>query len=56
MSDDLHQQLAQDDRAVDIAGFTYPEISRAERGAREFARRQLALHAPSNRTSPICGM
>ncbi|MET8381201.1 hypothetical protein [Streptomyces microflavus] len=33
MSDSLHQQLAEYDRAVGIAGSTYPEISRDERGA-----------------------
>lgn len=54
MSDDLHQQLADYDRAVGIAGSTYPEISRDERGARELAGRALALHAPSDRTSPTC--
>ncbi|NYS21455.1 hypothetical protein HFP43_35120 [Streptomyces sp. SJ1-7] len=33
MSEDLHQQLTAYDRAVSIAGSTYPEISRDERGA-----------------------
>jgi hypothetical protein len=54
MSDDLHQQLADYDWAVGIAGSTHPEISRDERGARELAARALALHAPSDRTSPTC--
>lgn len=54
MSEDLHQQLTAYERAVGIAGSTYPEISRDERGSRELAGRQLARHAPSNRTSPTC--
>ncbi|GGS81546.1 hypothetical protein [Streptomyces badius] len=54
MSDDLSRQLVEYDRAVDIAGSTYSEMSSDERGARELAGRQLALHAPSNRTSPAC--
>ncbi len=54
MSEDLHQQLTAYDRAVGIAGSTYPRVSRDERGARELAGRQLALHAPSDRTSPTC--
>ncbi|MFJ3601026.1 hypothetical protein ACIPRU_31640 [Streptomyces sp. NPDC090126] len=54
MSDDLSRQLAEYDRAVDIAGSTYPDMSGDERGARELAARQLALHAPSNRMSPAC--
>ncbi|MGW6580643.1 hypothetical protein ACWF76_14865 [Streptomyces globisporus] len=44
MSDELPRQLAEYDQAVDIAGSTYPEMSRDERGARELAGRQLALH------------
>ncbi|MGW4037701.1 hypothetical protein ACWEIM_15645 [Streptomyces sp. NPDC004778] len=54
MNEDLSRQLAEYDPAVDTAGSTYPEMSRDERGAREPAGRQLALHAPSNRTSPAC--
>lgn len=52
MSEDLHQQLTAYERAVHIAGSTYPEISRDERGARELAGRQLALHAPSSPDVP----
>lgn len=35
MSEDIHEQLTSYERAVDIAGSTYPEISRDERGDRE---------------------
>ncbi|MYT83031.1 MULTISPECIES: hypothetical protein [unclassified Streptomyces] len=54
MSKDLDRQPVAYDRAVDIAGSTYPEISRDERGARELAGRQLAQHAPSDRTAANC--
>ncbi|MET7504118.1 hypothetical protein [Streptomyces microflavus] len=54
MGEGRNQQLSAYDGAVGIAGSACPEIPRDERGACELAGRQLALHAPSYRTSPTC--
>lgn len=54
MTSELRQQLADYDRAVYLAGETYRGMSRDERVVRSVAGKDLAEHAPSNRTDPTC--
>lgn len=54
MSDDLRTQLADYDRAVALSKETYRGMSSDELAVRAAAGRQLAEHAPSNRTDPTC--
>ncbi|MFD7550574.1 hypothetical protein [Streptomyces sp. NPDC059816] len=55
MSDDLRQQLALYDAAVKrAANQTDRSLPDGEQWALGVAAKQLAEHAPSNRTSPTC--
>ncbi|MFI5534537.1 hypothetical protein ACIA8O_38980 [Kitasatospora sp. NPDC051853] len=54
MDSDLAQQLAAYDRAVFLAGDTYKGMSFDERGIRTLAGKELAKHAPSDRSDPTC--
>ncbi len=54
MTSELRQHLAEYDRAVALADETYLGMSADERGIRAVAARQLAKHAPSDRSAPTC--
>jgi hypothetical protein len=54
MTTDLQAQLADYDRALALSRETYTGITADERHVRSFAGKQLAEHAPSNRTDPTC--
>ncbi|MFD5088804.1 hypothetical protein ACFWOG_40135 [Kitasatospora sp. NPDC058406] len=54
MDPDLAQQFAAYDHAVFLAGDTYQGMSFDERGIRAIADKELAEHAPSDRSDPTC--
>jgi hypothetical protein len=54
MADELHEQLAEYDRAVVLTRETYPGMTRDERTVRSVGGKHLEEHAPSNRTDPTC--
>lgn len=54
MTSDLREQLAEYDRAVALSKETYRGMTSDERTVRAVAGKQLAEHAPSNRTDPTC--
>ncbi|MFD3479893.1 hypothetical protein [Streptomyces sp. NPDC058695] len=54
MTDDLHAQLAAYDRAVALSMETHRDMSADERAVRSVSGRQLAAHAPSDRSAPTC--